>query len=79
MADALDAEIARSMPARLVSDPAYRVGVGVGDLVPEHALGRLDAEKYRALNAMSAEMLGRFGAHTRNAVRGILRDGARLQ
>lgn len=65
--------IVDTLPAAYVSDPAYDFGAneeGI-DLVTE--LAKLDEAKRAALDASVTELMGRFGAHSRNAVRGILK------
>ena len=44
------------------------------DLVAE--LSKQDALKRSKLDSAIAELMGNFGAHSRNAVRGILKAGA---
>jgi hypothetical protein len=65
-----------AMPPKYVSDPAFDFGMhetGV-DLVAE--VGRLDAAKRAELDRVTVELLGNFGAHSRNVVRGVLRLAA---
>ncbi len=65
-----------TLPAGYVSDPAFDFGVkedGI-DLVAE--LARQDAGKRAELDAALAELLGNFGAHSRNLVRGVLKAAA---
>jgi hypothetical protein len=71
--DRIDALLSAAMPAGYVSDPAYDFGAkgGAVDLVSELAGG--DAANRVALQAGIAELLGHFGAHSRNTVRGILK------
>ncbi len=64
--------IVDSLPSRYVDDPSFDFGAneeGV-DLVAE--LGKVNAAKRAELDASVAELLSHFGAHSRNAVRGIL-------
>lgn len=71
--DRLAAAITNAMPAGFVSDPAFDFGVkesGI-DLLAEMA--RQDAGRRAELDAQLAQLLGRFGAHSRNALRGILK------
>ena len=72
---ALAQTLVASMPPGMVSDPAFDFGVkesGI-DLIAE--LSRLDPAKRDRLDSAVAELLGHFGAHSRNAVRGILKAG----
>lgn len=65
-----------TLPAAYVSDPAYDFGAkeeGI-DLVAE--LSKQNEAKRAALDASVAELMGRFGAHSRNAVRGILKSAS---
>ncbi len=74
--DRLKRILVDAMPSKYVSDPAFDFGmneVGV-DLVAE--VGRQDAAKRAALDGVTAELLGNFGAHSRNVVRGVLRLAA---
>ena len=62
-----------TMPPGYVSDPAFDFGVkedGI-NLTAELAQ-RTPADRAR-LDAAIADLLGNFGAHSRNAVRGILK------
>lgn len=61
------------MPAGYVSDPAFDFGVNEPGitLVPE--LASRDAAGRAQLDGTIAELMGNFGAHSRNAVRGILK------
>ncbi len=65
-----------TLPAGYVSDPAYDFGVkesGI-DLLAE--LGKRDLGKRTQLDTAVTELLGNFGAHSRNLVRGVLKAGA---
>jgi hypothetical protein len=64
-----------AIPPGLVSDPAFDFGAHESsiDLVAE--IARQDPAKQARLDAAVAELLGHFGAHSRNAVRGILKSG----
>ncbi len=64
-----------TLPAIYVSEPAFDFGVkeaGI-DLVAE--LGKSDPGKRARLDAMTAELMNHFGAHSRNLVRGVLKAG----
>ena len=74
-ADALTETLVAALPPGFVSDPAFDFGVkedGI-DLLAEVA--KLDPAKRARLEAAIAELLGNFGAHSRNVVRGILKAG----
>ncbi len=63
-----------TLPASYVSDPTFDFGVkesGI-DLVAE--IGRQDTAKRSRLDAATAELMGNFGSHSRNLVRGVLKD-----
>lgn len=65
-----------TLPSGYVSDPSFDFGVkesGI-DLVAE--LSQQDAPKRAKLDGAVAELLGNFGAHSRNVVRGVLKAGA---
>jgi hypothetical protein len=65
--------LVETLPTGYVSDPAFDFGVkesGI-DLVAE--LSGRDAKKRARLDSTLAELLGNFGAHSRNVVRGILK------
>jgi hypothetical protein len=65
-----------TLPDTYVSDPAFDFGVkesGI-DLVAE--IGLQDTAKRARLDAATAELMGNFGSHSRNLVRGVLKDSA---
>lgn len=68
--------LVNALPPRYVSDPSFDFGVRESriDLVSE--LGQRDAAQRAQLEALVAELLGNFGAHSRNLVRGVLRTGS---
>ena len=66
-----------SMPAGLVSDPAFDFGANEGKITLMKELAHAQAEPMARLNALMAELLGNFGAHSRNTVRGILKASNR--
>ncbi len=75
--DATDQTLVDTMPAVFVSDPAFDFGVkesGI-DLLTE--LAKQDPTKRTRLDATIADLLGPFGAHSRNVLRGILKAGSR--
>lgn len=66
-----------TLPVNYVSDPSFDFGVkesGI-DLVAE--LGKLDNSKRGKLDAITAELMSNFGAHSRNLVRGVLKAAAK--
>jgi hypothetical protein len=65
-----------TLPAGFVSDPGFDFGVkesGI-DLVAE--LEKQDSTKRARFDTMVTELLGNFGAHSRNLVRGVLKSGS---
>ncbi len=65
-----------SMPELFVNDPTFDFGVKESGITLAAELAKRDSRDSAALEAIIAELLGNFGAHSRNAVRGILRAGA---
>lgn len=66
-----------SMPAQYVSDPGFDFGVKESDIDLMGQLSKQDPAKRARLDSAIAELLGNFGAHSRNAVRGILKASAK--
>ncbi len=65
--------LVETLPGAYVSDPSFDFGVkesGI-DLLAE--IGKQDAGKRARLEAVTAELMGNFGAHSRNLVRGVLK------
>jgi hypothetical protein len=62
-----------SMPPSLVSDPSFDFGVKEDGINVTQELAKRDPADRARLDAAIAELLGNFGAHSRNAVRGILK------
>jgi hypothetical protein len=62
-----------SMPPSLVSDPSFDFGVKEDSINVTQELAKRDPADRARLDAAIAELLGNFGAHSRNAVRGILK------
>jgi hypothetical protein len=62
-----------TLPERFVSDPAFDFGVKEAAINMVGELAKRDAPSRARLDSAIAELLGNFGAHTRNAVRGILK------
>jgi hypothetical protein len=66
-----------SMPAGFVSDPAYDFGANEDKVTLVKELASAQPEARSSLDALVAELLGNFGAHSRNAIRGILKASNR--
>ena len=64
--------IVESLPGKYVGDPGFDFGASetAVDLIAE--LATIDPAKRKKLDDAVAELLSHFGAHSRNAVRGIL-------
>lgn len=62
-----------SLPYGYVSDPSYDFGVNEGSVNLMRELSNRSLEDRARLENSIAELLGNFGSHSRNAVRGILR------
>ena len=62
-----------SMPPGFVSDPEFDFGVKEGAINLSTELAKRDPADRARLEAAIAELLANFGAHSRNAVRGILK------
>jgi hypothetical protein len=74
-ADALDAIVVAAMPSQYVLDPTYDFGEHEANITLRETLQKADPAKTRPLDSSLAELLGHFGAHSRNAIRGILKAG----
>ncbi|MFG6469180.1 hypothetical protein [Roseateles sp. BYS87W] len=67
-----DAAVVVGAPARFVSDPNFDFAANEAQLGPELAR---DLQSQRdGLHRVIADLLGHFGAHSRNALRGMLRQ-----
>ncbi len=69
-------QLVQALPQRYVSDPSFDFGVhesGI-DLVAE--LKKQGNTKLAPLNNTVSELMGNFGAHSRNLVRGVLKASA---
>ncbi len=64
--------IVATLPAAYVADPAFDFGASPTPIDVAAEVTRQDAAKKTQLDAKVAELLRHFGAHSRNAVRGIL-------
>jgi hypothetical protein len=71
---ATDAAVVVGAPAKFVTDPNFDFAANEARLGPE--LARDVQGQREALLAQVAELLGHFGAHSRNALRGLLKQVA---
>lgn len=69
---ATDAAVVVGAPAKFVTDPNFDFAANEAQLGPE--LARDMQGQRDALQRQVAELLGHFGAHSRNALRGLLRQ-----
>lgn len=65
-----------TLPPKYVSDPVFDFGVNESSIDLVQVLRKQDAAKRVRLDGALAEMLGNFGTHSRNTVRGILKAAA---
>ena len=65
--------LAQTLPAGYVSDPAFDFGAQGGGINLIAELSQRDPADRARLEAAIAELLGNFGAHSRNGLRGILK------
>ncbi|MEO8857083.1 MAG: hypothetical protein ABI343_08825 [Burkholderiaceae bacterium] len=72
------AAIVAAVPPHYVSDPSFDFGVNEGKVDLLDVMAKQDPVKRAALDRELAVLLGHFGAHSRNALRGILRASGRL-
>ena len=75
--DRAAATIVAAMPAGYVSDPSFDFGVKESGIDLVAAMAKQNAAKRAELDRLVAQLLGRFGVHSRNAVRGILKAAAK--
>lgn len=61
-----------TMPPLFVTNPAFDFGVKEAQIDVIAELGKQDAAKRARLEAAIAELLGHFGTHSRNTLRGLL-------
>lgn len=71
------ATIVASMPPGFVSDPAFDFGVKEAEIDLVAEIAKRDPAKRAELDRLVAELLGHFGAHSRNLVRGVLKAAAK--
>lgn len=64
------------VPAVYVSDPAFDFGVKEPGIDLVAALDQQDPAKRAKLDQALAELLGNFGAHSRNLIRGVIKASA---
>lgn len=64
-----------TLPPRYVSDPSFDFGVRESNIDLTKELSRQGAAQRVQLDALVTELLGNFGAHSRNLVRGVLKSG----
>ena len=62
-----------AMPAAYVSDPKFDFGVKESSIDLAAQMSQVDQAKRAKLDQAIAELLGNFGAHSRNLVRGVLK------
>ncbi|MDD5334792.1 MAG: hypothetical protein PHS32_13740 [Rhodoferax sp.] len=65
-----------TLPPGYVSDPAFDFGVKESSINLVAELGKQDGAKRAKLDSITAELMGNFGAHSRNLVRGVLKAGS---
>ncbi len=73
-AAALAQTLVAAMPASYVSDPGFDFGSQESSIRLLAPLSRHESPERARLDAALAELMGNFGAHSRNALRGILRE-----
>ena len=73
MANSVARRLLNVMPAQYVSDPTFDFGVRQASVHIHKEIGRRDSPERSRLDASIAELMENFGAHSRNALRGILR------
>lgn len=71
-----DAAVVAGAPARFVTDPGLDFAADEARYGPE--LARDTQSRHEALQHQVAELLGHFGAHSRNSLRGMLKDAGQL-
>ena len=65
-----------TLPASYVSDPSFDFGVKESGIDLLSELGRQDSSKRARLDSITSELMDNFGAHSRNLVRGILKQSS---
>lgn len=69
--------IVATVPPALVSDPKFDFGVNEADINLLAEIDRFGPGKRATLETLVAELLGHLGAHSRNAMRGVLKAAGR--
>lgn len=69
--------IVAAMPARFVSDPSFDFGVKEAGIDLSAAMAQQGATERAELDRQIAQVLGHFGAHSRNTIRGILKAASK--
>lgn len=77
LGDRTAAALVAAMPPGFVSDPAFDFGVKEAEIDLLAAMAKQDPAKRAELDRLVAQLLGHFGAHSRNTVRGILKAGVK--
>ena len=75
--DRINDALLAAVPAAYVSDPGYDFGAKGGKIDLYAELGRGDAARRKTLDSILADLLGHFGAHSRNAIRALLANPAK--
>jgi hypothetical protein len=65
--------LVNALPKKYVSDPSFDFGVNESGIDLQAELGKQDPAKLAPLNDTVSELMGNFGAHSRNLVRGVLK------
>ena len=71
-ADRVASTLIATLPAEFVSDPSKNFGNN-GEVDMVGAISKVDAAHRAELDNAIAEMLGNFGSHSRNLIRGVLK------
>ncbi len=65
-----------TLPSMFVSDPSFDFGVKESEIDLLAEISKQDPAKRARLDSITSELMGNFGAHSRNLVRGILKNAA---
>ena len=76
LAARLSDSLVSALPPQYVSDPGFDFGVHESDIDLVAELRQQDSAKLAALKQAVSELMGHFGAHSRNLVRGVLKASA---
>jgi hypothetical protein len=77
LAPQLVERLLEALPKKYVSDPSFDFGVHEAGINLVAELKQQASPKLAPLNSTVSELMGNFGAHSRNLVRGVLSAGAR--